>query len=92
MERLREEGQDWEKTCKALSSEYGVSLWTVYRLVGGVRRWNGCTALEWQVLQLSEEGLRAAEIARRLGMQRCHVYSVLKSAKEHVKREGSGET
>lgn len=90
MERLREEGQDWEKTCKALSSEYGVSLWTVYRLVGGVRRWNGCTALEWRVLQLSEEGLRAAEIARRLGMQRCHVYSVLKSAREHYKREEHG--
>lgn len=83
--RIRREGLDWRRSCKELSAEYGVSLWVIYRLTAGTRRWEGLTALQYDVWTRTRAGESPAAIAAALGMDVRNVYQVLSRIRRRQK-------
>ena len=80
--KLRREALDWRKSCKELAAEYGVSLAVVYKLTAGRRRWEGMTALQYDVWRRTQAGERPKDIARALGMDVSGVYQARARAKK----------
>lgn len=80
--KLRADALDWRKSCKELAGKYGVSLWVVYKLTAGTRRWEGMTALQYDIWTRRQAGESAKTIAQALGMGVKNVYQALARAKK----------
>ena len=85
--KLKADALDWRKSCKELAVKYGVSLWVVYKLTAGTRRWEGMTALQYDVWTRRQAGESAKTIAQALGMDVRNVYQALNRAR---RREQGG--
>lgn len=79
-EALRRNLADWRKSGKEVAAACGVSLRTVYRRAGA-RRWEGMTALQYQVWQRYRAGEKPADIAAALSMDVKNVYQLLARAR-----------
>ena len=80
-EKIRRESLNWQKSCKELAWEYGVSLSVIYRLTAGTRRWSGMTALQYDIWKRRQAGESPRSIADALGMDVGNVYQALTRAK-----------
>ena len=80
--KLKADALDWRKSCKELAEKYGVSLWVVYKLTTGTRRWEGMTALQYDVWTRRQAGESPRTIAGALGMEVKNVYQALARAKK----------
>lgn len=81
-EKIRRESLNWQKSCKELAWEYGVSLSVIYRLTAGTRRWSGMTALQYDIWKRRQAGESPRSIADALGMDVGNVYQALARAKK----------
>ncbi|NCE65031.1 sigma-70 family RNA polymerase sigma factor [Pseudoflavonifractor sp. 524-17] len=76
-ERIQRASLNWRKSCKELAAEYGVSLWLIYKLTANTRRWEGMTALQYDIWQRKEGGQTPKEIAAALGTDVKNIYQAL---------------
>lgn len=84
-ENICQSGLDWHISCKELAAMYGVHLGMIYKLTVGTRRWEGMTALQYQVWMRKKAGECPRSIATALGMNVKNVYQVLSRAEKQNK-------
>lgn len=86
-QKLRADALNWRTSCKELSAKYGVSLWVVYKLTAGTRRWEGMTALQYDIWTRRQAGETPKAIAQALGMDVRNVYQALNRARQRGERK-----